>query len=405
MTVPAETSASTAPWTRAAIGTAALVFCTMAANFTPTPLYPRYQETWSLSAPQVSLIFSIYAVGVLAVLVPLGGISDRIGRLRTLRWAACLVLSALCLLAFAHTYEQLLLGRLLQGMGTGVVASAGAAALLDLHPRGPQAGSLQFTLVISGGITVGPILSGLIASNLPHPLTTPYLLAATLTAVATSVLLTASIPNPAARAGRVVQTIRVPRALWRSFAPAATAIISTNVAFGAMGTYGPDIAHSVGWNSAAAAGGLVSTTLVIVLATQLFGRRLRIRRSLPAGCLLGAIGWALLYSALLSESGVLAVAGAAILGLGGGLALLSSAALIGVIAPAHRRAEIQAAYFAVAFIAVATSSLGLGPVIAATSLGRAVALAFLADVLLGIATVLLLRHTIIPGESDASHRR
>lgn len=403
MTAASDPDASRRGRLRAAQGTTALVFCAMAANFTPTPLYPRYQDAWALSASQVSLVFSAYAIGVLAVLFTLGGLSDRIGRLPTLRGAASLVLLSLVVLAAAPTYEVLLAGRLLQGMGTGVVASAGAAAMLDLHPRGVRAGSFQFTLVISSGIALGPALAGLVASELPHPLVTPYVVIGLLTFGAAALLLAASIPEGRASGERLVQPIRVPRPLWAAFAAAAVAIVSTNIAFGAMGSFGPEVAQGVGWTSATAAGGLVSAMLVAVAAMQLLGRAIPVTTGLIAGCATGAAGWAILLLALRSDAAWAAVSGTVVLGAGAGLALLSSAALVGTIAPVERRAEIQAAYFAVAFVAVATASLALGPVVHNASLETAMVVAVLADIVLAVSVAaLLVRHPISTRGNDAS---
>jgi MFS family permease len=368
----------------------------MAANFTPTPLYPRYQEAWSLSTSQISLVFSAYAIGVLAVLVTLGGLSDRIGRLPTLRGAAALVLLSLIVLASAPTYEVLLAGRLIQGLGTGVVASAGAAAMLDFHPGGVRAGSFQFTLVISSGIALGPALAGLVASELPNPLVTPYVVVGVLTFGAAALLHRASIPEARSVGERLVQPIRVPRRLWAAFASAAIAIVSTNVAFGAMGSFGPEVAQGVGWQSSAAAGGLVSAMLVAVAVIQVLGRRVPVTAGLVAGCATGSVGWAMLLLSLRSDAAWAAVSGTVVLGAGAGLALLSSAALVGAIAPVERRAEIQAAYFVAAFLAVATASLTLGPVVHNASLDTAMIVAVIADLALTAAvTVLLIRHPIL----------
>lgn len=387
---------------RALTGTTALVFCAMVANFTPTPLYPRYQDTWSLSASQVSLAFSAYALGILVVLFTLGGLSDRIGRLPTLRGASTMVLVSLVVLAAAPSYEVLLAGRLIQGMATGVVTSAGAAAMLDFHRHGVRAGSFQFTLVISSGIALGPALSGLVASELPKPLVMPYVVVGLLTLGAVALLFSGSIREARTAGEQLLQPIRVPRRLWAAFGGAALAIISTNIAFGAMGSFGSEVAQGVGWESSAAAGGLVSGMLVAVAAMQLLGRGVPIAVGLVAGCAAGAAGWAVLLSALHSDSAWAAVTGTSVVGAGAGLALLSSAALIGAIAPVERRAELQAAYFAVAFLAVATASLALGQVVHSASLATAIVVAAVTDLLLACAAgVLLIRHPLVLFGPDA----
>src|SRR5581483_4973611 len=46
----------------------------------PTPLYPFYERQWGVSALVITVIFAVYAVGVIAALLCLGSVSDRIGR-------------------------------------------------------------------------------------------------------------------------------------------------------------------------------------------------------------------------------------------------------------------------------------------------------------------------------------
>ncbi len=375
----------------------------MAANFTPTPLYPRYADEWLLSSSQVSVVFSAYAVGVLIVLITVGGLSDRIGRLPTLRAAAALILLSLAVLATAPAYEVLVAGRVLQGMGTGIAASAGAASMLDLHPRGVRAGSSRFTLVISSGIALGPGLAGVVASELPRPLVTPYIVIGLPTLAAALLLATASLSEPRMRGRRLLQPTRVPRPLWASYAAAATAVTATNVAFGAMGSLGPQVADAVGWTPSAAAGGLVSLMLALVAVTQVLGRRIPITTGLVAGCAIGACGWLLLRAAIHLSGAWLAIPGAAVLGVGAGLGLLSSAALAGAIAPLDRRAEIQAAYFAAAFVAVAGSSLLLGAVVHLASLQTAVSIAAVVDIALTcVVTFLVIRRPLLAGEDCAT---
>jgi len=143
-----------------------------------------------------------------------------------------------------------------------------------------------------------------------------------------------------------------------------------------------------------------------VAGMQIVGRGIPVRIGLVAGCAAGAAGWATLLLALRSDAAWAAVLGTTVLGTGAGLALLSSAALVGSIAPVDRRAEIQAAYFAVAFVAVATASLALGPVVHSASLEAAMIVAVLADLVLTVAVgVLLLRHPISLGGTDASSDR
>ncbi len=368
----------------------------MAASFTPTPLYPRYQERWDLSSAQISLAFAAYAFGVLAVLVTLGGLADRVGRLPALRWSGALLLVALAVLAAAPTFEVLVGGRLLQGLATGVATSAGGAMMAELHPRGRHAGSLRYTLALALGMAVGPLAAGLAASRLPGPLVAPYLLVGVVLAAATLALVAAPLPETRRPGQRLVGGVGVPRPLRGSFAAAAAAIAGTNVCLGVMGTFGPQVARSLGWTSAAAAGALVSLVLVTVAVAQVLGRGVPVRPALVACGLTGSGGWAVLLLGVVLESGPAAVAGCVLLGIGAGTGLLASSAHVGAIAPPDRRAGLQAAYLVVAFTILAASSLALGPVVSHASLETALAVALGLALLATAASAVLVARAVAP---------
>ena len=52
----------------------------MAGTTLPTPLYPAYALRWGFSALVITVIFAVYAIGVIAALVFLGSLSDQVGR-------------------------------------------------------------------------------------------------------------------------------------------------------------------------------------------------------------------------------------------------------------------------------------------------------------------------------------
>ena len=102
---------------RAAFWLLAFVFAaTMLGTTLPTPLYVIYQARWHFSAAVVTVIFAIYAAGVLAALLLAGRSSDQAGRKPVL--AAALGGSALSTVVFllASNVGVLLTGRLLSGL-------------------------------------------------------------------------------------------------------------------------------------------------------------------------------------------------------------------------------------------------------------------------------------------------
>ena len=76
----------------------------------PTPLYPLFQAKYGFGELMVTIVFSIYAFGVVAGLLLFGALSDEVGRRPIL--AIGLVFSAASALIFIFTNvrPQLLLG-------------------------------------------------------------------------------------------------------------------------------------------------------------------------------------------------------------------------------------------------------------------------------------------------------
>jgi MFS family permease len=76
----------------------AAFFVAMVGTTLPTPLYPLYEERYSFGPLLVTVIFAIYAFGVIGGLILFGNLSDRVGRKPVLLLG--LVLSAASALLF-----------------------------------------------------------------------------------------------------------------------------------------------------------------------------------------------------------------------------------------------------------------------------------------------------------------
>src|ERR1700733_12113537 len=60
----------------------------LAVSSVPTPLYPLYQSLWGLTPMTITLVFGVYALGVLVGLLFAGRLSDHLGRRSVLIAAA-----------------------------------------------------------------------------------------------------------------------------------------------------------------------------------------------------------------------------------------------------------------------------------------------------------------------------
>ena len=113
-----------------AFGLASFVFLVnMFGTTLPTPLYPLYQQRYGFGELMVTVIFAIYAFGVIAGLLLFGALSDEIGRKPVL--AAGLLFSAASafLFLFAGSLGPIYAGRILSGFSAGIFTGSRQAAL------------------------------------------------------------------------------------------------------------------------------------------------------------------------------------------------------------------------------------------------------------------------------------
>ena len=158
---------------RVAFWLLALVFAAVMLGTTlPTPLYVIYQAQWHFSAAMVTVIFAVYAAGVLVTLLLAGRSSDQAGRKPVL--AVALGASALSTVVFilAPDVGALLAARIISGLSAGLMTGTATAALTELIPAAAgRRASLVATAANMGGLGLGPLVAGLFAQYAPHPTT------------------------------------------------------------------------------------------------------------------------------------------------------------------------------------------------------------------------------------------
>jgi MFS family permease len=144
------------------------------------PLLLVYRTRLSLSAVDLATLFAVYALGLVPGLLIGGPQSDRRGRGAIVLPAAMLALAGTALLAAgAADFGLLLAGRLVVGLGSGAVFSAGTAWMQDLSRNEPPGtGPRRAAIALSCGFGGGPLIAGASAQWLGRPLLSPYLLQA-----------------------------------------------------------------------------------------------------------------------------------------------------------------------------------------------------------------------------------
>src|SRR3954466_10203312 len=84
---------------------------TMIGTTLPTPLYPLFEERYSFGELMVTVIFAVYAFGVIAGLLAFGNLSDEIGRKPVLMLGLALSAASALLFVFAGSLAPIFAGR------------------------------------------------------------------------------------------------------------------------------------------------------------------------------------------------------------------------------------------------------------------------------------------------------
>src|SRR5689334_11604681 len=98
-------------------------------------VFPLLKAEWGLSDTQLGLLSGIVAVMVGVLTLPLSIAADRWGRVRSLALMAILWSLATLLCAAAGSFEQMLVGRALVGVGEAAYGSVGIAVVIGVFPQ------------------------------------------------------------------------------------------------------------------------------------------------------------------------------------------------------------------------------------------------------------------------------
>jgi len=343
---------------------------TMFGTTLPTPLYVLYQEELGFADDMLTVIFAVYAAGVLTALLLFGRASDQLGRRRMLLIGLAFAVLSTVAFLLDQGLALLIVGRLLSGLSAGIFTGTATAALVDLAGlgRGRRA-TLVATVANIGALGLGPLVAGLLAQFAPLPLRLPYWVDLGLILLAVLAVWampeTVDVPrHPRLRISRP----DLPPEVRPVFVPAATAGFAGFAVLGLFAAVAPsfllDLLHEP---SHALSGAVVFTVFASSALGQLTVAQRLGSRGLPVGCGALIAGMGLLAAGLATTSLALVIAAAIIAGLGQGLCMRAGLEAVNSRAPAERRAGVASTFFIVMYAGISLPVIGLG--IAATRLG------------------------------------
>ena len=125
-----------------------------------SPILSLYAKSFDVSYTLATLAISIYAIGRICTNLPVGVLGDRIGRRPVLLAGAFILTVSAFLCAHAGSFWELVLYRLLQGVGSSMWQTMRATMLQDIlqpEERGRILGYFQAFVLIgsSAGPTIG----------------------------------------------------------------------------------------------------------------------------------------------------------------------------------------------------------------------------------------------------------
>jgi MFS family permease len=342
----------------------------MAFSAVPTPLYVLYQQRDGFSNLMVTIVFGVYAVGVIGSLFLGGHLSDWVGRRRV--FVPALLANAASAVVFIvdPSLVGLIVARVISGVSVGLTTATATSYLAELHASArPSASQRRAEAVATGsnlgGIGFGPLAAGLLAQFAPAPLVLPYVVfGIALVGAAVAVALSPeTVRRPDPRPRYRPQRVAVPVGGRSLFYAATLAGLAAFAVFGVFNSLVPSfLAGTLHQSSHAIAGAVPFAAFAGGAAAQILGARtpapVLLRWSIPTVTL----GLALTAAAMWSSSLAMFVIGGVVAGAGAGLVFKGSLAVAASAAPAGSRAEVLAGFFLGAYIGLSVPVVGLGVV-------------------------------------------
>ena len=136
-------------------------FTDLVAYSVAVPVLPDFAARFDAGPTTIGLLFASFGVTLLVLSIPMGALSDRLGRKGPMMAGLALLSAATLAFAYADSLAMLFAARLLQGAADGMTWIVGFALIADLY--GPDERGRAMGLAMAGsslGIIIGPVLGG-----------------------------------------------------------------------------------------------------------------------------------------------------------------------------------------------------------------------------------------------------
>lgn len=348
---------------------AALAFLlNMGLSAVPTPLYPLYQQRDGISDLMVTVVYGVYAIGVVLSLFLGGHLSDTLGRRRVFIPALLINVVSALVFIFVPSLAGLIIARVVSGISVGLTTATATSYLTELHAKHrPGAGTRRADVVATasnlGGIGFGPLVAGLLAQVGPLPLRLSYIVfaAALLVLSLALVISPETVDRPEQHRRYRPQRIAVPADARGLFFAATFAGAASFAVFGVFNSLVPSfLAGTLRIDSHLTAGAAAFAPFAAAAVAQIFQAAtpslVLLRRSVPTI----VVGLLLFAGGMWDGSLPLFLIGGLITGAGAGMVFKGALVVTVSNAAPDTRAEVLAGYFLGAYIGLSIPVIGLG---------------------------------------------
>lgn len=332
----------------------ALIFGVMSTALI-SPLFPMYEESWHITPGDVTVIFVAYMIGVLGSLLFLGKFSDYLGPLKALKLGVASM--TLCMLgcAFAPNITFLIVIRVLIGIASGIVVTAGTLCMTIYEPKHlakRRAAEIASVLTMLG-FGLGPFVGGVLGQLLWWPLKTTFIVIAIPMAWSVyGLYVIKESPTSERKKLSFMPQFVLPKTPKRqAFLLAALTTFTSYAFFALIASLAPSfLGHIVPWHGPIVAGTSVAAVLFLSSGIQFFMRRFDPKLSIKIGLLGMGVGILILAAALCFNSSVCFFISILVIGCAHGTSFMASMIFVNILSRNENRSGMLSSFFSISYM-------------------------------------------------------
>jgi MFS family permease len=364
---------------------------------------PEVLRLGLLTPTTTTAIYAVFPIIVVATMVCFGGISDNIGRRKTILIGLFASLLGTLLFAVAPGILWIFIGRFFMGIGVGLTMGPATAALVEFSACGQskRASSIS-TAAQAVGFALATLVGGALVQYAPFPTRLNFWILFIILAAIFGFcwFLPRHTPRKPSEASQL-KSAAIPENIRLIFATATTAVTAGYVSGGLMLALGSQIAHDlVNSGNALINGAAISLLPIAMGSVGILGKRVPNRFAIVAGGIASTMSMLLLVLSVAMHALSIFLISIATAGAGCSLLFLGDLNLMMMSAPAEHRGSLLSALYVAAYLMQGVMALLAGAAATAWGLEFAVQLASVCIGLLSLAATAL---AIIPkgrNESD-----